>query len=161
MKTITRQPNKSEIKIKEKLLVKLENDRSKLLLEQPFIALLSMSLNIIPVVDSDIEIATTDGKSLFFNAEVVSKLQRADRIFVMAHLVWHCALKHKDRILTRDENYWNFAIDHEVNSLLRSQKFKPIKNSIFFEEWKCKSAEFVYDKIFQKVSLPNIVNNPK
>lgn len=153
MNEIIRHPNKSEVKIKEKLLMKLEEDRSKLLLEQPFIALLSMSLNIIPVIDSDIMIATTDGESLYFNAEIVSKMQRSDRIFLMAHLVWHCALKHKDRRVDRNEDYWDIAIDHEVNSLLRSQKFQPIKGSVYFKEWKGKSAEFVYNKIYLKLKF--------
>ena len=72
----------------------LAQDRQKLLMKLPFTGSLVMRLDLVPVSDVRLETASTDGDRIFVDVDFYSKLGAAERLFVLAHEVWHCALLH-------------------------------------------------------------------
>ena len=59
------------------------------MLRQPFVAMLAMRLDLVPVVDDRLDTACTDGERIFVDARFLHGLSAADRAFVLAHEVWH------------------------------------------------------------------------
>lgn len=122
-----------------------ESDRVQLMLHQPFLALLAMQLELVPVVDARLDTAATDGEKIFINAHFLLELTPSKRLFVLAHEVWHCAALHFVRQGERDMKLWNFACDHEVNALLQSQGLDVPDDAILYPHYVGANAETVYD----------------
>ena len=80
-----------------------EADRAAWLMSQPFLAHLALQVEIVPVVDPRVPTAATDGRSVFCSAPFMLGLTEADRRFVLAHEVWHCALSHIPRREARED----------------------------------------------------------
>lgn len=122
----------------------LEQDRSRFLLCHPFTATLTLHLGIELVTDPRIPTAATDGRRLYFNPDFLSTLDAEQRLFVMAHEVWHCVAGHLSRQHGRDARRWNLAIDHEVNWLLVQDGFTLPPGAILYRRMRGSSAEQVY-----------------
>ncbi len=142
-----RAPVEAEQARKREVAEMVERDRVRLLARQPFLASLAMRLDVVPVVDSRVNTAATDGRSLFFDADFMLGLDRDERLFVMAHEVWHCAALHFPRRGSRDPERWNVAIDHEANNLLREQGMAIPRRAIWFPELAGRNAEAVYARL--------------
>lgn len=130
-----RLPNEEEQALKKAMLQAWVDDRARLLLQHPFTASLALHLELIPVVDSRLPTAATDGERVFFNPLFLQELNPDNRLFVLAHEVWHCVAKHFDRALERDHRLWNLATDHEVNSLLVQDGFSMPSNAVLFKKY--------------------------
>jgi predicted metal-dependent peptidase len=129
------------------LACKLEQDRSFLLLMQPFTAALALRLQLVATSDLRIPTAATDGKYIYFNVDFAAGLDDATRRFVLCHEVWHCVMGHIARQQKRENKRWNIAIDYEVNSICEELlKFVP-PMALYDAHWKGKSAEFIYDHL--------------
>jgi len=122
-----------------------EADRAAWLAEQPFLAHLALQLDIVAVVDPRLATAATDGRSVFVSAPFMLQLPEAERRFVLAHEVWHCALSHLPRRAGRKRRRWNLAADHEVNALLQEQGMMPPDGSVLFPHLVGQAAETVYE----------------
>ncbi|PPK51605.1 vWA domain-containing protein [Marinobacter persicus] len=140
-------PSEDDQALKQCMRKTLEDDRAILMTAQPFTAMLAMQLNLIPVVDSRLPTAGTDGKNVFFNARFMADRSRADRRFVLAHEVWHCALGHFRRQLGRDSALWNQACDYEVNHLLSDELGHCPKDALWDRRFQSLSAEEVYARL--------------
>lgn len=140
----SRAPNAAEQQLKQQVLELWEQDRARLILKQPFLALLAMRLELVPVVDSRLNTACTDGRSIFFNAHFVQQLSAAQRVFVLGHEVWHCAARHFIRRGSRDSERWNIACDHEVNALLKEEGLSLPDDCVYFRRHHGDNAESVY-----------------
>ena len=55
----------------------------------PFIGSLLMRLELVPVSDCRLDTASTDGDNIYVDIEFYSKLDAAERAFVLAHEAWH------------------------------------------------------------------------
>lgn len=125
----------------------LESDRARLLVRQSFLGSLAMRMDVVPLADARIPTAATDGRHLFFDAEFMLGLDETERLFAMAHEIWHCAALHFPRRGRRDPERWNIAIDHEVNNLLREQDFSLPEGVVWFREFRGCNAETVYEHL--------------
>ena len=85
---------------------------------QPFVGGVAMSLDIVPTRDKRVPTACTDGKSIYFDIDFLSNLSVDERLFVIAHEIWHNVMLHFVRCESRDHNIFNIATDLEVNQLL-------------------------------------------
>lgn len=85
---------------------------------QPFIGGVAMSLDIVPTRDKRVPTACTDGKSIYFDIDFLSNLSVDERLFVIAHEIWHNVMLHFVRCESREHNLFNIATDLEVNQLL-------------------------------------------
>jgi predicted metal-dependent peptidase len=143
-----RRPNEAEERAKVDLLGQLEQDRAQLLLRFPFVARLAMHLELVPVVDSRIPTAATDGHRAWFNPSFIGELTDDERLFVMAHEVWHCALGHIGRGEGHeDEHRWNVAVDHVVNAMLKAEGLTLPKDAVLFDGWEGTFAEDIYEML--------------
>ncbi|NKI35138.1 hypothetical protein HFP89_08160 [Wenzhouxiangella sp. XN79A] len=139
-----RAPDQDEQHAKQRVYRLLERDRARWMLDQPFLGSLAMRLDLVPVVDSRLPTAATDGERIFFNARFAEQLDAGTRRFVLAHEVWHCAALHVPRRGSRAPDLWNLAIDHETNSVLRQQGFELPEGVVHFPRYVGKNAETVH-----------------
>ena len=85
---------------------------------QPFVGGVAMSLDIVPTRDKRVPTACTDGKSIYFDIDFLSNLSVDERLFVIAHEIWHNVMLHFVRCESREHNLFNIATDLEVNQRL-------------------------------------------
>ena len=142
-----RKPNAEEEALKAKVRQMMQDDRCRLLEKHPFVGNLAMHMDMIPVIDSRMTSATTDGTRMFMDAEFYSKMDEEERLGIIGHEVWHCALRHFQRLGDRDREKFNFACDVEVDLLLHRDGFK-VEVLPHEASWEGKSAEQIYDLMF-------------
>lgn len=140
----SRRPDAAEEGVKREAGRLWEADRARLMLRHPFVAMLAMRLDLVPVVDDRLSTACTDGERVFVDARFLHRLSAADRAFVLAHEVWHCAARHLLRRGPREAERWNIAADHEVNALLRDEGLALPDDCIYFPAHHGQNAETVY-----------------
>ncbi|MEE2812136.1 MAG: VWA-like domain-containing protein [Candidatus Thermoplasmatota archaeon] len=134
---------------KEEVLNLWLEDRMTLVTWRPFLGILAMHLDLIPVVDHRCQTACTDGRRIFFNPYHIGALSPDERIAILAHEIWHCGLLHFSREIGRIDQHkaWNYAIDHEVNSLLNQDGFVLPHGAVLYQDHVGKSAEQIFDMI--------------
>ncbi|MCK0715506.1 hypothetical protein ACFO0U_01790 [Chromohalobacter sarecensis] len=100
----------------------------------PLNADLADSLTLIPVIDDRVATATTDGRSIYFDARFSAPLDAEHRRYLQAHLTWHCALGYL-LPASSSSDMWHLAWDHEINSLLLQQGYMlPTSAVLFFSK---------------------------
>jgi len=139
-----RQPTPQETERKQRLKTRLQADLARLLLWHPFTASLVLHLDIVPVRDSRVSTAATDGRRVFFDIDFADTLGDDDRAFVLAHEVWHCVLDHAHRRGKRTPHPWALAVDSEVNSILVRDGLTLPQGAVRFEDMDGCSAEQIY-----------------
>ena len=71
--------------LKKKSVEILSGARRALLLKYPFIGSLLMRMNLVPVRDMRVRTACTDGESVYFDIDFLSRLSTEEQIFVLGH----------------------------------------------------------------------------
>ena len=140
---------KNDAEIKKKILREMEQDRQKLLMRQPFIGMILMHLDFIPVT-SGCKTACTDGSRVFMNCFFYANLDLEERLFVLAHETWHCVLLHFARLQNRNQDRFNIATDLEIHFILQKEKMKEPFVLPHNPEWDGLSAEEIYEKLVPK-----------
>lgn len=134
--------------LKRKMLRCLDNDLQALLTKETFIGGLCLRIPIVPVRDCRLATASTDGGRVYFDIGFYTGLTRDERIFVLAHEVWHVALLHFGRMGDRAKEPWNYATDCEINYALHEEGLAMPKGTLYpsaDDEGKC--AEEIYEHI--------------
>ena len=135
-------------KLKKATAVLMCQDRQKLLVRFPFTGGFLMRMEFVPVRDCRLRTAATDGERIYMDIAFCSKLSTDERLFVMAHEVWHCVLMHMLRCQTRDPSAFNVAADMEVNRMLKKEDLKPPSKCLMPNpEWDELSAEEIYEHL--------------
>ena len=78
-------------KLKKATYASMCQDRQKLLVRFPFTGGILMRMEFVPVRDRRLRTAATDGDRVFMDIAFCARLSADERLFVMAHEVWHCA----------------------------------------------------------------------
>ncbi|MCG5541938.1 MULTISPECIES: vWA domain-containing protein [unclassified Halorhodospira] len=149
-----RAPNPEELERKRRAGALMRADRQGVLVSSPFLGVLAMRLELVPVIDSRVPTAVTDGHAVYAHADFWLELGEAQRLFVLGHEIWHCALQHFARRLGREPRRWNLAVDHEVNDLLVREGFEPLAGAVHFERLRGENAENVYERLGEMGGLP-------
>lgn len=105
--------------------------RQNLINNHPFIGTIAMNLDLIPIRDARCSTAMTDGKSIYFDIDFLSKLSEKEGVFVLGHEVWHVVMMHFLRDKGFDPSIFNLACDMEVNQILENDGFIPPAAAIF------------------------------
>ena len=142
-----RPPSEAEQRLKAEVAEMMVRDRALLVQRQPFVGHLAMHLDLVPVIDSRMTTACTDGTRMFMDAEFYRRMDEEERLGVIGHEVWHCALRHFQRKGERDRQKFNFASDVEVDLLLHQAGFK-VEILPYDPSWIGKSAEQIYDLMY-------------
>ena len=97
--------------------------RKELLIKHPFSG--SMALHLAPrfTVDPAMPTSCTDGASIAVDAGFFIRLSPEERMVVIAHNVWHCALLHWDRQQQIGNDVFDYAADLEIDLLLQKDHF--------------------------------------
>ena len=123
-----------------------------------------MRFDLQPVRDRRCLTACTDnGKTIYFNCDFYLGLSQQERVFVMAHEIWHSLNLTFARRQTRDPELWNIASDMEINNILSDSNqrgaYAPPKNLMFPPaKLKGKSAETIYDWLLKQQEKNNLNN---
>ena len=154
-KIIIRDTNASEEARKKVCLEQLALDRQKLLIRWPFIGGVIMRMELIPVRDDRLTTACTDGDNIFVDINFYAKLSKEERVFVLAHEVWHSVLLHFARLQDRDRDLFNIATDLEIHFALEGEKMREPFVLPHDPQWRGLSAEEIYEQLpaFQKKSM--------
>lgn len=146
------EPSAQHQQLKQSIAQQLAADTTELLYLQPFLAMLLMRLHICVVVDDRLQTAATDGTHIFADARFFATLSQQDRLFVLAHEVWHCAMGHFARrdFMTRsarDPKRWNQACDYEVNAIVGAQLHHVAAFALHREDFCGLSAEQIFARL--------------
>ena len=149
-------------KLKKQTLAVMCQDRQKLLVRFPFTGGFLMRMEFVPVRDCRLRTAATDGERIFMDIAFCTTLSNDERLFVMAHEVWHCVLMHMLRCQTRDPSAFNVATDMEVNRMLKKEGLKPPSDCLMPKpEWDDLSAEEMYERVRKRPKTPQISQGKK
>ena len=141
-----RKPNEYETEQKNIAAQSLARDRVTLLIAQPFIGMLAMRLEMVPVWDSRCQTACTDGTSVFVNAGFYNHLKPGQRVMLLAHEIWHVVYLHFLRRENRDRGLFNIACDMEVNRMLQENGMEMIRGCLLPPPWhSTENAEQLYE----------------
>ena len=128
----------------------------RMLMRLPFFGNLASSLNL-KVVDWMFDkenpvTAATDGINFFYNPKAIEKHSIDELIWLFAHEVSHVCYMHFMRMGDRNRTLWNIATDYAINGILRKNKIgKPFKNILDDPKFDNKSAEQIYDILYEKL----------
>ena len=135
------------------VLKSMEQDRQKLLIRQPFIGLILMNLELVPMPGNRVKTACTDGRRIMMGVPFYAQLDLEERLFVMAHEAWHCVLLHGARYQTRNQRLFNIAADLEIHFILQKEKMKEPFVLPHDPAWAGLSAEEIYERLGHKSPL--------
>lgn len=125
----------------------------KLMLDRfPFVGSIAMGLDLVPTRDCRNPTMCTDGTAIYSDIDFLSKLSNDDKIFVLAHEVYHNVMLHLIRCGSRNPELFNIATDMEVNDILREDglsvpKFVILPDNFGFERGK--NAEYYYERLIK------------
>jgi predicted metal-dependent peptidase len=128
----------------------------RLQVQSPFFATLALFCQYL--FSREVETASTDGKVVFLNPDVVMALSRPELDTLLLHEILHAAFLHTLRRQERSPYLWNYAADIVVNGVLaelaeKSPKhFKLLESSIREPDLERLSVEEIYE-LLQKHSL--------
>lgn len=150
-----RQPNLREMQKKKQVLLLAEADRCQLLLRQPFIGSIIMRMDLVPVCDSRLTTASTDASNIYLDCTFYASLNAEERIFLLAHEVWHCVFLHFARRQRRHPERWNVAADLEIQFAMAAENMKNPHPLPFQSNWADRNAEAIYDQLHQNANRDN------
>lgn len=142
----------------EAVYEQLVRARITMLLQQPFWGTLATRLILKDATDDPdgwCPTAATDGRYMYYNRNFISKLDRQETIFLVAHEVNHTIYDHMGRRGGRMPKLWNAAADYVINYELHENKVgaMPGKASgvqgCFDEKYKGMFTEEVYELLLQ------------
>lgn len=143
-----RPPNDAEAEQKKIAAQSLPRDRVALLVAQPFIGMIAMRMEMIPVWDSRCQTACTDGTSIFVHAGFYNHLKPGQRIMLLAHEIWHVVFLHFLRRKNRDRELFNIACDMEINRMLKENGMEMISGCLMPPSWSGNAnAEQIYERL--------------
>jgi predicted metal-dependent peptidase len=93
--------------------------------------------------------ACTDGRNVYVDLVFWDKCNEDEKIFVLAHEIFHIALNHIKRCKTKDREVWNIATDVIINQILLSQNLSLVKNAICIKDSANKSSDEVYEELLE------------
>lgn len=99
-------------------LSKWQQDRKRWETTLPVMSWMSQFLTLTPTAEDQAHFASTDGRHLYFSPTLSATLTEEERVFLQAHLIWHCVAGHLAAPLVASPKRWHLACDHEINSLL-------------------------------------------
>jgi len=142
--------------------------RKTLLQRFPFVGSIAMNLDLVPTRDDRLPTAATDGAALYFDIAFLAELKPEERLFVLAHEIYHCVLMHSLRREGRNHQTFNIACDLEVNQLLEADSLITPKDGCFirnrnhpngYDFVPNRNAEEYYELLLKKQQYDNATGN--
>ena len=128
-------------------LKKLMKARTHVVMRAPFFGTLLLRLQL--VENAKAESLSTDGSSLYFNADYVRDATHAHLQYLCARLALASGLQHHLRMHDRQENAWQMASIFSTSHVLRENGFELPEQAD--PRWLGKTVEQIYAEIVQDV----------
>ena len=107
------------------------------------------------VTDWDHQSCWVNGKQLGYNPIWLAQKTLEEIVFLIAHEVLHCVLKHPLRRGNRHHMLWNISCDFAINLLLVEYGFgKFVEGGMIDERFKGLTAEQIYDILLKEIGQP-------
>lgn len=100
--------------------------------------------------DINTKTASTDGRTIFYNQEFMSKLSEDEQVFVFAHEICHIAFDHIYRSENKNVSLWNQATDYVINALLKEDGLELLEGALYDPEAINYNAEQMYEKLLKE-----------
>lgn len=123
----------------------LSYNRMQLLNKHPFIGNVAMNLDLIPIRDARCDSAMTDGNTIFFDIDFMSRLTNDEIQFVLGHEIWHVIMIHFLRQENREHGTFNIACDMEVNQILDADGFLAPADALFPNKKHSRTCSYNFD----------------
>lgn len=123
----------------------LDNAKIHLLLRPDSVFLTTILFSLRFIEDSTVPTACTNGTYIKINPDFFLKLDRDERVFLLAHEAYHVAFQHMVRVNDRDFRKWNIATDYVINDMLIQQGMKMPKGGLHNIDYRGYSSYEVYD----------------
>lgn len=134
--------------IPAKVLGRIIQARSNLILEEPFFGTLALRLELVP--DPTCETFWTDGRSIGFNPEYAAARTLPEIQGVICHEVLHVANGHPWRRGSRDNKRWNVACDEAINPIIVEAGMTLPAGVFLSPQYRGMSAEEIYTRLSQE-----------
>ncbi len=140
-------------KLLEEVEAGLVEDRRTLLRKMPFIGSILMHLELEARTGMAMPTAATNGSKIMFDPFFYKKLKEEERLFVIVHEAWHCALLHFARTGSRHPKLANIAQDLEIHFVLMDELAELKMKEPFVlphdPSWKGLPFEEIYEKLIE------------
>ena len=123
----------------------IESIKRKLLIKYPFFG--SVLANVDYKENFDIRTAGTDGKTIHYNPNFLSTLNKGKQTFVIAHEICHIAFNHILRSEGKDAETWNIAADAVINAFLKKDGLEMVEGGVDIEDAINYDVEQLYEKL--------------
>lgn len=136
--------------LKENAAGILAQTRKSILNCYPFVGSIAMSLDIVPTRDCRCTTMATDGKAIYCDIDFLASLSTDDRMFIVAHEIYHNVMLHSLRRENRDHKIFNIATDMEINQILKNDGLAVPSTALLPASYRLPdglSAEEYYDRI--------------
>lgn len=124
--------------------------RTELLVKHPLSGSMALRLEPVFIDDKRMPTSCTDGTYLAIDVSFFKRLSPAERMILIAHNVWHCALRHPERQGTRANDPFDYAADLEVDLVLQKDRF-PVTVLPHKREWESLALEQVCERLPEKI----------
>ena len=134
--------------LKENAYGILCNIRKSVIDRFPFVGSIAMGLDLVPTRDCRNPTMATDGQAIYCDIDFLNGLSTDDKVFILAHEVYHNVMLHSLRRERRDHRMFNLATDMEVNNILREDGLSVPKDAVTSAKYGFeagKSAEDYYE----------------
>lgn len=140
----------------QEVLNRISKARSWLVINQPFIATLALSMKV--ELTDKLETAGATYETLYFNPDFVSTLSDDELVFLVAHEVFHPMFEHNSRRMGRDPSQWNVAADIVINEHLINERIGKMPQGGLYEPALFKAAEGSTDAVYSMLPPPQSQN---
>jgi len=128
--------------------------RIRLLQKEPFYGTIAINLQL-KGVEKDhkvIRTAAVDGRNFYYNPCFIDALDDEELVFLVAHEVMHCVLRHLTRRGKRDPKIWNYAGDYIINYILVRDNVGrfPSVGGLYEESYGNRTTEDLYEELYQQ-----------
>lgn len=130
----------------QEVLDRISKARSWLVINQPFVATLALSMKV--ELTDKLETAGATYETLYFNPDFVSTLSDDELVFLVAHEVFHPMFEHNSRRMGRDPKQWNVAADIVINEHLINERIGKMPSGGLYEPALFKAAEGSTDAVY-------------
>lgn len=124
--------------------------KRKALIKYPFFGSIIANVEYKDVGDV-VQIAQTDGKTIYYNSNYMNQLDINKQMFVLAHEICHIAFNHIERAVNKNIEIWNIATDAIINAFLKKDGNELIDGIIDIEGAIEYDAEQLYEIIMYDI----------
>ena len=102
----------------------------------------------------NIPTACTNYKVCVYNPNFFDSLNKAEKVFLVAHEVGHVLFKHDLRCGGRNRAVWAFAADYELNPMLMRMGLQMPDGGLYDRQYDGMSAEQIYEILITQYDQP-------